>query len=80
MEKAQKNNVPMRMCVVCRKSRPKQELIRIVKCPDGQTVLDRTGKLNGRGTYVCPEDKCVQKALTARKLDRSMREALKENG
>lgn len=54
--------VPERMCVVCRQMKPKNELIRIVNTDNG-VVIDATGKLNGRGVYLCKCKECVTKAL-----------------
>ena len=45
--------IPMRMCVGCREMKEKRDLIRIVRTPDGEAVLDPTGKRSGRGAYVC---------------------------
>ncbi len=53
--------IPMRMCIGCREMKPKRELIRIVKTPEGEIKLDRTGKLNGRGAYACPNADCLKK-------------------
>ena len=53
--------VPMRTCIACRTCKPKKELIRIVKAEDG-VFLDRTGKKNGRGAYICPSKACLKKA------------------
>ena len=46
-------HVPMRTCVVCREKRPKRELLRIVRTPEGEVIADPTGRANGRGAYVC---------------------------
>lgn len=46
-------HVPLRTCVVCREKRPKRELLRVVRTPEGEVTIDPTGKLNGRGGYVC---------------------------
>ena len=46
--------IPMRMCVGCRQMRPKKELLRIVRTPENEIRLDRTGKASGRGAYICP--------------------------
>ncbi len=54
--------IPMRMCIACREMKPKKELIRIVKTPDNDIVLDLTGKLNGRGAYICKNVDCLKKA------------------
>ena len=55
--------VPERMCVMCRQMKPKNELIRIVNF-DGSVTVDKTGKLNGRGVYLCKSKACVCKATT----------------
>ena len=52
---------PMRMCLGCREMKPKKELIRVVKTPEGEIKLDLTGKLNGRGAYVCNCLDCLKK-------------------
>ena len=54
--------IPERMCVCCRQMLPKNQLIRIVNTPDG-VVVDLTGKLNGRGVYLCKTMACLNKAL-----------------
>ena len=54
--------IPERMCVVCRQMLPKNQLIRIVNTSDG-VVVDKTGKLNGRGVYLCKSKSCVTKAI-----------------
>ena len=54
--------IPERMCVICRQMLPKNQLIRIVNTPDG-VVVDQTGKLNGRGVYMCKSKACLAKAL-----------------
>ena len=55
--------VPTRTCVACRTSRPKRELRRIVRTPSGQIVFDPTGRLAGRGAYVCQDTDCLTKAI-----------------
>lgn len=52
--------VPMRMCIGCREMKPKTTLMRIVKTPEGEVMLDMTGKKNGRGAYVCKDATCLQ--------------------
>ena len=49
-------HVPMRTCVVCKEKRPKRDLLRIVRTPSGEIIVDSTGKTNGRGGYVCTSD------------------------
>ena len=62
--------IPMRMCVSCRLSKPKKELIRIVKNKDGKVSVDTTGKLNGRGAYICADTACLEKAYRNKILSR----------
>ena len=62
----------MRMCVGCREMKPKQELIRVVRQPSGQVMLDRTGKAAGRGAYVCPDSACLEKARKSKVLERTL--------
>ncbi len=63
--------IPMRMCTGCGEMKPKRELIRVVKAPDGSISLDATGKKSGRGAYVCPQSECLRKARKARRLEES---------
>ena len=57
--------VPERMCVVCRQMKPKIELIRIVN-KDDTVVVDKTGKINGRGVYLCKCKECIDKAIKSK--------------
>ena len=66
----------MRMCVGCREMKPKKELIRVVRQPSGQVMLDRTGKAAGRGAYVCPDSACLEKARKSRVLERTLEAAI----
>ena len=54
--------IPQRMCVGCQEMKNKKELIRIVRTPESEILLDPTGKKSGRGAYVCPCEACVTKA------------------
>jgi predicted RNA-binding protein YlxR (DUF448 family) len=58
--------------------KPKTELIRIVKTPDGKIMLDRSGKANGRGAYICHSDECYKKAVKAKRLERTFSLAIPE--
>ena len=62
---------PMRMCTACREMKPKNELVRIVKTKDGDILLDTTGKLAGRGAYVCKDVECLNKAEKSNALARA---------
>ena len=70
--------VPMRMCVACREMKPKKELIRVVRTPEGEIVADETGRKNGRGAYLCRSEACLNKALKIRALDRALEQPLSE--
>ena len=69
---------PMRMCVGCREMKPKNELLRAVRSPEGEVSLDATGKKAGRGAYVCYQAECLKKALKAKQLDRALEAHLDE--
>ncbi len=68
--------IPMRQCMGCRERRAKKELIRVVRTVEGTVSLDFSGKLNGRGAYVCPDRECLKKALKSKALDRSLEVAI----
>lgn len=68
--------IPMRMCVGCREMKPKKELIRVVRQPSGQVILDRTGKAAGRGAYVCPDPACLEKARKIKVIERTLEAAI----
>lgn len=62
----------MRMCVACRQMKPKIELIRVVKTPEGEIVGSASSKLNGRGAYICRDTACIEKAQKAGALSRAL--------
>ncbi len=64
--------IPMRMCVSCREMRPKKELTRIVRTPEGGVLIDPTGRANGRGAYLCLKTACLDKAVKSRALERAL--------
>ena len=70
--------IPMRQCMGCRERREKRELIRVVRCTDGSVSLDFSGKLNGRGAYLCPNMECLKKAQKSKALDRSLEVTIPE--
>ena len=72
----QVKKIPMRQCVGCREMKPKKELIRVVKSPEGAISLDFRGKLPGRGAYVCPDPACLKLAIKSRALERGFETAI----
>ena len=68
----------MRMCVACREMKPKKELIRVVRTPEGEIVADETGRKNGRGAYLCRAEACFNKAVKTRALERALEQPLSE--
>lgn len=67
-----KKKVPLRTCVGCQVTRPKREMVRVVRTPRGDVEIDPTGKKSGRGAYVCPQVACLENALKGRRLERSL--------
>ena len=65
-------HVPMRTCVVCRESDAKRAYVRIVRTPEGRVEIDRTGKRNGRGAYLCSRFVCWERAAAGNALDRAL--------
>ena len=64
--------IPMRQCLGCNEHKPKIELMRVVRTPEGETVLDFTGKKSGRGAYICKSLSCLKKARKSKRLERSL--------
>jgi len=64
--------IPMRMCVACRQMRPKKELIRVIKSADDVIGIDLTGKVSGRGAYICRDLDCLERAKKIKALDRAL--------
>lgn len=63
--------IPLRQCLGCREMKPKRELIRAVRSPEGEISLDFKGKAPGRGAYICPNAQCLKKAIKAKALERA---------
>lgn len=72
-----KKKIPMRMCLGCREMKPKRELVRIVKSAEGEIALDITGKMNGRGAYICKDSACMKKAQKMNALSHAFETAVK---
>lgn len=69
---APRKKLPERRCTGCGERKPKTELIRVVRGPDGSVSLDFTGKKAGRGAYLCRDPKCLKKALKAHRLEQNL--------
>ncbi len=67
----QSKKIPMRKCTGCNEMKPKKELVRVVKSPEGEISMDLTGKKSGRGAYVCRDMKCLKAAIKAKRLERA---------
>ena len=70
--------IPQRQCMGCRERKDKRAMIRVVRCTDGEVRLDFSGKLNGRGAYVCPDKTCLQKARKTKALERALETPIPE--
>ncbi|MBO5313557.1 MAG: YlxR family protein [Clostridia bacterium] len=70
MEKTRK--IPMRKCLGCMQSFPKKELVRVVRTPENEVVIDLTGKKSGRGAYVCRDKACLKKAIKGKRLQSNL--------
>lgn len=69
----QTKKTPLRMCIVCKTMHPKKELIRIVLNKDGDLNLDTTGKLAGRGAYICSNESCILTCIKSKALNRTFK-------
>ncbi len=65
-------SVPIRQCMGCREQKPKKEMIRVVRSPEGDVSLDFRGKAPGRGAYLCRNEACLKKAVKSRALERAL--------
>lgn len=70
---ARRRHVPRRTCIGCREVKPKRQMIRVVRTPEGDVAVDATGKRSGRGAYICPDGECLDKALSARRLESALK-------
>ncbi|MFQ5613691.1 MAG: RNase P modulator RnpM [Anaerolineae bacterium] len=75
---ARKKHVPQRTCIACRAVKDKRELVRIVRVPSGEVLVDETGKLNGRGAYLCRQESCWERGLQDRRLARALKTEITE--
>lgn len=71
--------IPVRQCVGCREMISKKELLRVIRTPEEEVILDSTGKQNGRGAYLCKSLECFQKARKSKGLERSLKVTIPED-
>jgi len=71
-------NIPQRTCIGCREKKDKKDLIRIVKDKEGNISVDKTGKANGRGAYICDDVTCLEKAIKSKSLQRTFETEITE--
>ncbi len=68
--------IPQRLCVGCQEMKTKKELTRIVRSPEGEVTIDLSGKKAGRGAYVCKSKACLEQAVKAKRLERSLKQSI----
>ena len=64
--------IPIRQCLGCNEHKPKSEMIRVVRSPEGEISLDTRGKKSGRGAYICYSVKCLNKARKSKRIERAL--------
>ena len=69
----QVKKVPMRKCNGCQEMKNKKEMMRVLKTPEGEIVIDLTGRKNGRGAYLCFSKECLEKSMKNKGLERSLK-------
>ena len=70
--------IPTRRCTGCGEHFPKNTLIRVLRTPEGEIVLDLTGKKSGRGAYICKNAQCLKKARKSRRIETSLECSISE--
>lgn len=71
--------IPMRKCLGCMQSFPKNDLIRIVRTPENEVLIDLKGKKSGRGAYLCKDKACLKKAIKAKRIQNNLEVQLSED-
>ena len=74
-----KKKIPLRKCVGCNAMKEKKEMIRVIKTPENEIVLDATGRKNGRGAYICADPECLRLARKSKGLERSLKTAIPQD-
>ena len=69
--------IPLRKCVACNEMKEKKEMIRVIKTPENEIMLDATGRKNGRGAYICADPGCL--ARKSKGLERSLKTAIPQD-
>lgn len=69
-------SLPQRSCIGCNTKKDKKDLIRIVKDKDGNISIDKTGKANGRGAYICDNIECLEKAIKSKRLEKNFEKSI----
>ena len=77
-QKSKQKKIPERQCLGCNEHKPKKELLRVVRTPESEILLDFTGKKNGRGAYICQSVSCLKKARRSGRIDRSLNVSVPE--
>lgn len=67
----QQKKIPLRKCTGCGEMKPKKELVRVVKTPEDEILIDLTGRKNGRGAYICRNVDCLKKARKSKRIEKS---------
>ena len=62
--------IPLRTCMGCNEKKPKKELVRIVKNKEGEIFIDKTGKAEGRGAYICNSEECLEKIVKSKRIEK----------
>ena len=70
--------VPLRTCMGCNEKKPKKELIRVVKNKEGNLSIDKTGKADGRGAYICDSGECLEKVIKSKRLSKVLEQEISE--
>ena len=78
-QKTKVKKIPERQCLGCNEHKPKNQLLRVVRTPEGETVLDFTGKKSGRGAYICRDVKCLKKARKSGRIEKNLEVAISED-
>ena len=78
MQEQRPRKIPERQCLGCNAHKPKRELLRVVKTPEGEILLDFTGKKSGRGAYICRDVKCLRRARKSRRIENSLQVSIPE--